>query len=290
VEISMTVAVRAGTPAERAELAGQGLRLGEHSSAYVVGPVERVGAVAAVAERVFESKLLNLPTRNLDELHATPAHSAMSPELVRALLKALAAEGVRLVTCRRPESERAMLAVLQTGGFHVVECLLTLARPLDRGAPPKPAGVRLATPADAEACARIGAAAFRYDRFHADPAIDDKRADALKSAWARNAVRGRADAVFVTYEGSVVTGFNACLLRGNTAIIDLIGVAPTHQGRGLGRALTQAALAHFAGRAERMLVGTQSCNYGSLALYHGQGFRIESSGWTLHAHLEARAA
>lgn len=279
----MNPAARPSTAAERAELAGQGIKLGEHGTAYVLGPVDGVGAVAVVADRTFETEMLGLPTRHVDEIRGVPPGSKLLGPLVGALLSALETEGIRLVTCRRPESDRSTLAALQSGGFRVIECLLTLARPLDRDVPAKPIGVSLASAADADGCSAIGAAAFRHDRFHADPAIDDRRANALKAAWARNSAMGRADAVFVTRTGGSVTGFNACLLRGDTAIIDLIGVAPQHQGRGLGRALVAAALAHYAGRAKRMLVGTQSCNFESLSLYQRQGFRIESSALTLHA-------
>ena len=280
----MTAAVRPVTPAERGQLAQQGIRIGDHASAYLLAPDKGMGAVAVLGERAFESEMLAFPTRHLEEIRGT-AHGEPSSAEIAGLLAALATAGVRLVTCRRPESDRAMLLALQAGGFRVIECLLTLARPLDGAVPAMPAGVSLAKPEDAEGCARVGGGAFRYDRFHADPTIDHGRADALKAAWAGNAVRGRADAVFVTRAGGAITGFSACLLRGDIAVIDLIGVAPAHQAQGLGRALTEAALAHYAGRAKRMLVGTQSCNYASLALYQRAGFRIESSALTLHAHL-----
>lgn len=285
----MTVAVRTSTPAERAALASQGFKLSEHATTYLLDSIEGAGAVAVVADRAFETQLLGLPTRHVDEIRGLPPGSELPAPLVGALLNALEAEGARLVTCRRPESDRSTLAALQAGGFRVVECLLTLARSLNHGILSKPIGVALASAADADGCGAIGAAAFRYDRFHADCAIDERRASALKSAWARNSVLGRADAVFVTRSGGSVTGFNACLLRGDTAIIDLIGVAPQQQGKGLGRALVAAALAHYSGRARRMLVGTQSCNFGSLALYQGLGFRVESSALSLHAHLWHRS-
>jgi GNAT superfamily N-acetyltransferase len=227
--------------------------------------------------------MLALQTANIEAVAAWSDGVSLA-RLVEDGLARLAAAGYALVSCRRPEADRTTLAALQAAGFRLVESLLTLARPLDRDIPAMPAWVDHASPADAEGCARVGGAAFRYDRFHCDAAIDGKRADALKSAWARNSACGRADTMFVTREGEAITGFNACLLRGETAIVDLIGVAPAHQGRGLGRALMQAALAHYAGSAKRMVVGTQSCNVGSLALYQSLGFRIESSAFTLHAH------
>jgi ribosomal protein S18 acetylase RimI-like enzyme len=178
------------------------------------------------------------------------------------------------------------MASLQHAGFRVIECLMTLSRNLEPQGRELPSGVTIATDRDAEGCASLAHHSFTTDRFHADPDIDDALADDLKGQWARNAVLGRADCVFVTREDDAITGFNACLLNGDTAVIDLIGVAPEHQERGLGRALTEAAIAHYSGRAARMHVGTQSCNVASLSLYQAAGFRPVSSALTLHMHLD----
>jgi ribosomal protein S18 acetylase RimI-like enzyme len=140
--------------------------------------------------------------------------------------------------------------------------------------------------ADADAVAAIAATAFRHDRFHADPLVPDAAADRFKEVWARNCVNGRADAVFVTEESGRINGFNACLLRGDTVAIDLIAVANGAQRRGLGRSLVDAALSYYFGKAARIIVGTQSANQPSLALYEAAGFRIKSSAFTLHAHLK----
>ncbi|MGH7003310.1 MAG: GNAT family N-acetyltransferase [Alphaproteobacteria bacterium] len=241
------------------------------------------GALSAIA-RPFESEALGRRTLHIDTVAAWGGDDVL-PILAAGALDVLGTGGCQLVTCRRAEGERDVLAALQAGGFRVIECLLTLARPLTEDPTQAGADVALAGEADAEGCAAVGRSAFRYDRFHADPAIDNSAADALKALWARNAVRGRADAVFITKDKGAVTGFNACLRRGDTAVIDLIGVAPGHQGKGLGRALTAAALAHYRGKAARMTVGTQSCNVTSLGLYQSMGFRIEASALTLHAHL-----
>jgi ribosomal protein S18 acetylase RimI-like enzyme len=284
MDVPMSVAIRQTTPAERAELTARGVKIGDHARAYVLGPAG--GAIAVVVDRPFESQMLGIVTRHIEDIRCPAGSSAVPSQAIAALLAALKAEeGVRLVSCRRPEQERALLASLQAGGFRFVECLLTLVRPMHGTADASPAGVSVAAAADAEGCAAVAGAAFRYDRFHADPAIGGPKADTLKAAWARNSVLGRADTVFVTRDGAQITGFNACLLRDDTAVIDLIGIAPAHQGGGLGRALTQAALAHYSGRVKRMMVGTQSSNHASLALYQSQGFRIESSAITLHAHL-----
>lgn len=275
--------VRHASEADAALLAPHGL--GSGNGAVIV--LEREGAVIAglsVAPRPFESEILGQRIAHIETI-ATWEKNVSIVALIEGSLDLLASEGYRFVSTRHNETNRRILAALQTVGFRVIECLLTLDRPFDVGTPTMPTNVRIAEKADVEGCAAIAGHTFRFDRFHADPEIDDDLADKLKVQWARNSVLGRADVVFVTYDQEKITGFNACLVCNDSVIIDLIGVAPEQQGRGLGRALTTAALAHYAGKATRMLVGTQSCNVASLALYQSMGFRIAASALTLHAHL-----
>ena len=241
---------------------------------------EIVGALG-VAPRPFETEILKRKTMHIDVI-ASPDETVLAP-LLSGASKFLFAQGCRLLTSRRPAGDESIHA-LQAAGFRLIERLVTLMRPLPMDRQPLPDGVSVAKAADAEGCAKVAAEAFTFDRFHADPNIEDTAASALKAQWARNSVNGRADCVFVTLDDNVITGFNACLLRGDTAIIDLIGVAPGHQGRGFGRALVAAAIAHYSGKAARMTVGTQDCNVASLSLYNALGFRPSSTAVTLHAH------
>ena len=225
--------------------------------------------------RPFETEFLKRRTCHIEAIAATGSQGDLTA-LVSAGVGSLASEGYRFVTCRWPDTDRNTVAALQDAGFHIIECLLTLARPLTAEGK-FPDGVELANPSDAEGCAGVAHGAFRFDRFHADVRIDNRFADALKAQWARNSVMGRADAVFLTRDEKGVTGFNACLLRDGDARIDLIGVVSNRQGQGLGRKLTMAALAHYAGQATRIKVSTQSSNRASLALYESLVFRIDSS-------------
>jgi ribosomal protein S18 acetylase RimI-like enzyme len=246
---------------------------------------QRKGQASArinISARPFETDMLGIPTAHLD-IESVDHHDLL-PEISSTLAE-VARGGIRLVSCRCPDGNVSVLGALQAAGFRVIECLITLQCDLGQAVGGMPERVRLATRADTDAVAAIASASFRHDRFHADPRVSDEAADRLKGAWARNSVNGRADAVFVTEEEGRLTGFNACLLRGDEAVIDLIGVADGSQRRGFGRDLVAASLVHYAGKAQRMIVGTQSANHASLGLYDSAGFRIKSTAFTLHAHL-----
>lgn len=196
---------------------------------------------------------------------------------------AAASEDVRLVSCRIPsESDRALVSAIEQAGFRRIEELVTLRRPVE----PAPKALRDVAPAregDGEACVAIAVAAFRQDRYHADPRIPDEVADAIKAAWVRNDIAGRADLSLVarTPDRSLA-GFNLLVRDGDEAVIDLIAVSPATWKSGYGKALVAAGLQAYAGSVETMRVGTQASNTVSLALYQSLGFRIVDRQLTYH--------
>jgi ribosomal protein S18 acetylase RimI-like enzyme len=228
----------------------------------------------------FESALLPGPAFRL-RLPDEAADHRPTPGL--GGLAAWASEtGVGLVTARVPAAAAGLQAALAGAGFRAIERLVTLERTLEAGEA-WPAGVRRGDPADAEPCAAIARTTFRHDRFHADPQIEPAVADALKARWVLNAFAGRADCCLVAGEPGQVTGFNLCLRTGDLAVIDLIAVAADAQGRGIGRSLVAASLAHYAAAgAARLRVGTQATNVASLALYRRAGFVPVAEAVTFH--------
>jgi len=176
-----------------------------------------------------------------------------------------------LVSARVSSHDKAAAKDLTVHGFTALETLVTLERALS-GSEIQPDGVRLADVGDGVVCMQIAHTAFAHDRFHADARISDASANRLKETWVANAFKGRADVVLIVEENRKVVGFVTCQVDGMAAIIDLIAVAPGHQGRGIGKALVQGTAAHYADRKAVLRVGTQDTNTPSLALYEGLGF------------------
>ena len=72
--------------------------------------------------------------------------------------------------------------------------------------------------------------------------FDHLAADRIKREWIQSYVdRRRGDVLLVAHEDGTVVGFNAMLVTerpsGPVAVIDLIGVHPEHQRRGIGAAV-----------------------------------------------------
>ena len=232
----------------------------------------------------FASRILQ---RKVARLEVNSGTAPAIQHMIDDVLASMRASKVNLVVCRIPEIDTGTGLVLQSSGFSIVECLLSLSTPLAPAAPRSVKEFARVTPEEAAACGEIARMTFAHDRFHVDPEIPDRLASELKYQWASNACKGRSDVVFAAHETGELVGFNACLLRGTTAVIDLIGVAPGARGQGLARRLVEAALDYYGGRATQLQVGTQSRNFGSLALYQRCGFRVTNSYFTFHLHQSA---
>ena len=138
---------------------------------------------------------------------------------------------------------------------------------------------------------QIADTCFRYNRFHLDPAIPRETANRIKREWIQSYVDGvRGDRLFVAFEGAEPAGFLAALAPAGggerVATIDLIGVAPERQRRGVGRALVGAFARHYADR-DRLRVGTQAANLPSMQMYERLGFSIWRTGYVMHRHTGA---
>lgn len=237
-----------------------------------------MSAAASWREQPFEAGFLGGPVWRLS-LDAGADDGALATTLERAR-----AEEVRLIACRIGDADEAAARLLAAAGFRLIETLITHARPIE--AEPAPLfgeGVGLAEADDRAPCVDIGRAAFAFDRFHADPGLDDGAASALKGAWVDNGFAGRADAIVVVRREGQARGFVLCQRPDpDTAVIDLIATAPGWQGRGLGRALVLGTLAHYRGRARELRVGTQDTNTASRRLYQATGFRPVARHRTFH--------
>jgi ribosomal protein S18 acetylase RimI-like enzyme len=226
-----------------------------------------------VSESTFEAELFGGPVWRLDAGRAADAADVAA---------AARAAGVRLISCRIPAEDLSAAARLQGAGFRLIERLVTLRRDIV-SVPDVTRPVAPARAADRDACVAIAVAALQQDRYHADPQIDHRIADALKAAWVSNNLAGRADLSLVARNAAgEVVGFNQLLKVGREAVIDLIAVAPTAQHQGYGRALVAAGLRAYLGQADTMRVGTQGSNGASLALYQSAGFTKVQEQLTYH--------
>jgi ribosomal protein S18 acetylase RimI-like enzyme len=229
-------------------------------------------------EQAFESGVAGVPVAKLTLL--PDAGPGLAPDLNR-LADSWRDKGTWLVSCRLPADREDQLTYLKNIGFQEIETLVTYYQPA-RPARHLTAETGLARAEEIDACVQLALTAFTYDRLHRDARVPHAVADAIRAAWIRNDMNGRAAAPLVARIDGRVAGFNLCLLTGRTAVIDLIAVAADFRRRGLAAQMVEAAFAHFGDAIDGIRVGTQEDNAASVKLYESTGFGLESRQVTLH--------
>lgn len=170
-------------------------------------------------------------------------------------------------------------------GFAPVDVNVTLSRRGDAAAP-SDIDVRPVAAGEHDALLEIAGSCFRYSRFHLDPAIPNEDADRVKREWVRSYLeRRRGLELLAAVEGGRPTGFLAVLEAGDVRVIDLVGVAPEAQRRGIGAGLVAAFIERHGAHAREVRVGTQLANIPSLRLYEKLGFHVVAGAYVLHRHV-----
>jgi ribosomal protein S18 acetylase RimI-like enzyme len=238
-----------------------------------------------VVARPFESGLFGGPVYEVKIQSAIGFES----QALLTVLNHVKKNNPRLIWCKFFPYQLNSLArdVLSRENFRSVETLCTLKKSIETSDDSHIAevgltAVREAVKDDADAVGCIGERAFQYDRFHKDPKISNQIADSLKREWARNAVLGRADKVYIYEDRDGLHGFCACMLAGDRAIIDLIAVRPESRGRGIGGILLDKVCRSYRRDLLEIYVGTQLKNQASLKMYVGRGFEHVTQQETFH--------
>ena len=227
------------------------------------------------------------PDSWLSGILGRPSWNAVSGGSGSAALSELKKPG-QFASAKVDAADAAGAGELEAHGFRVVDTALTLD--LENGDTLESDSViRFATPGDRAAVEAIAGSAFKYSRFHLDPAIPKALADRIKTAWAGNWFAGqRGDGMVVAEDAGAVAGFLQLKWNANEClIIDLIAVRAQSARKGLARAMIGFAQKRGTGDARRprgMVVGTQAANVPSVRLYESLGFRLRGARFVLHHH------
>lgn len=157
----------------------------------------------------------------------------------------------------------------------VVRGLLVMARPLSPTAPPAPPDgltLRAFTPADAEAFLALNARAFAGHPEQGRLSLADLEARMAEPWFA-------PEGLILAQDPSGLVGFHWTKPHpGTTGEVYVLGIDPGAQGRGLGRLLLQAGLAHLAALGcTEVILYVESDNTAAVGLYGREGFQVRST-------------
>ncbi len=234
------------------------------------------------------------PDRWLADILERPAFRLAAPGVgagqLAEQMAGLSRDSDAFFYAKLPTAEVAACIELSNAGFAVIDTAMTLdwagLQPAVAAATVQVGPVQ---PHQASALVTIAESCFLWSRFHLDPQLPRRMANLIKRRWIENYVNGsRGSALYAAVLDGEVAGFLAVIestVNGvPAASIDLVGVAPQFQGRGVGVALVDTFLRDWEPRAKALRVGTQAANIRSLRLYESRGFRISESNYVLHAH------
>lgn len=142
----------------------------------------------------------------------------------------------------------------------------------------------LRSPSDIDAIAALTAGTITQSHLHADARLPRAQTRNVYAAWARNDVSGRAQRTIIARAGAEIVGYLTILCTATLAVIDLVAVSASWQGRGVGSALVDSFVTWVRGEGLVGRVGTQSDNR-ALALYERFGFVPSDRQLTYHLWL-----
>ena len=269
----------------------------DRTLAWVALRDQHVAGAITATDLPWDSTQLGMPAARLDYLVAENIDGTalgIKSHLIREALSDARLSRMQHITARVDAHDISSIHALEQNGFITVDGILTLARTV----PPDPMQhaasdieVRLAGPQDADAAAALARVAFKYDRFHSDPAIPAATADNLHAEWLRNSCSGNAaDAVLLAFSRGKLAGFITCKIQSDTrtylgktiGTIVLVATAADYRGRGVAMETTMASLEWFRKHGvDWVEVGTQFRNIPAARLYQRCGFEIVAASFSL---------
>jgi ribosomal protein S18 acetylase RimI-like enzyme len=174
--------------------------------------------------------------------------------------------------------------------YHLVDLRITLAVKLseqNKSNPPE-SSIRFAAEKDIDDLRSIAGINHTNSRFFTDHHFDREKCRQLYEIWIEKCVRAENGRVFVwDHQGKAVAYVTAELNSDQTGSIELVGVAPEFQSKGIGKKLVSSALLFFYNNlAVSANTVTQGRNIHALKLYQKSGFAIQSIELWYHKWFE----
>ena len=193
--------------------------------------------------------------------------------------------GVRIASSRLDHQRLSTSIALESIGFRFVEMILRprLATEPWRNADLGSIVIRAAARNDLDALRVIAGSAFDTGRYALDPRLSARASGDRYADWVERALDSDRQEVWVGDEDGSIAGLFVTEARDDGMYWHLTGIAPTHQGRGLGPRLWKGMLRRHA-NAGLSTVRTRisAHNYRVLDLYAALGARFDAPEMTFH--------
>jgi GNAT superfamily N-acetyltransferase len=226
---------------------------------------------------------------------------ARAPLVTLAILSSVIAfcraNKVSLLIARCLVDQLQTVQAMEREGFSLMDTLVYYVRNLLSTPIPKDAGeipVRPFLPGEEAKIEAVAADSFRgyFGHYHADSRLDPVKCDEAYVSWALRSCLSReaADEVLVADSSGRIVGFST--LRMNDSEEGegvLFCVAPSAQGRGIGRSIMIHGMEWCVSKAaKRMIISTQITNVAIQKVWIRLGFEPSHAYYTLHKWFDDR--
>jgi dTDP-4-amino-4,6-dideoxy-D-galactose acyltransferase len=174
-----------------------------------------------------------------------------------------------------PSDRAEIIRLAEVLGFRLVDIRVTYERrlgPTEEDFPQD--GIREFRPDDLASLRNMAGTLHRDSRFFSDTRFPQTKSRGLFETWIEKACEDPAHCVLVAELEGVPVGYVACQRKDDgVGQIQLIGVGPSAQGRGIGRRLVGAIINRLTiEKSRRLVVVTQGKNVAAQQLYQKCGF------------------
>jgi len=171
-------------------------------------------------------------------------------------------------------------------GFRLIDVNIQMKANIEKASIKSNSSIEIAQDCDELQIKEIAGKEFKYDRFHADPLIENAIAKKIKEKWVATYFKGkRGYKLYISRLENKAVGFVLIMRHKNSIVVDLLAVSNKYRGRGVGKNLLLKCLEEGAKLENDFIyVGSQLRNIPAINLYEKTGFRYAKSSFVLHKH------
>ncbi len=242
-------------------------------------------AFAGMIKRNWDSNYFGYP---IYELIASSINNKASDSFYSALINYVLNEygmNARCIIARIDATSSKIIRACENVGFRIFDFGCIFSRIGSKTM--ENSEIDAATPSDVWALIKMSSNIYSEDHFHQDEQFQRGAVNGMYGLWIRNLFYNDLTDIFVYRSNNEIQGFVTLRLIPNVNgeskfyVIDLIGVSPEVQGRGVGKHLLRQAIGNVDENA-KIKVGTQISNTRAMNLYLSCGFSPNSYYATMH--------
>jgi len=222
---------------------------------------------------------------------ALPSDAATAEaDLERAVNESIG-NGIECLTLVLDSADQPAVFEAARLGFALVDVRITLKAELKVTSTAYPVVVRPSRPSDRATVEKLALTSFSTTRFAVDPHFPKARVSEMYRVWVSKNLEGPSKLTLVATDKDAVAGFISCgVTSPDVANIELLAVGAGMRGKGVGSALVQGMMKHYAAEGKREVhVVTQARNIKGMTFYESAGFKVGRVELSFHKWFENKS-